>query len=143
MKLGGGDVEGEGDLVARRVARPFDRLDQQLEGRLVVGKVGGKPALVADIGGQALVAQDSLQRVVDLDPGAQRLRVGRQTSGDDHELLDVDRVGGVGAAIEHVETGDGQYLGRRAPEISVEGQPHRCRRRPCHGQGDGERRIGA
>lgn len=47
--LAGGDVEGELYLV-RRVARRFDRFQDQLDGRLIVRKIGRKASLVADRG---------------------------------------------------------------------------------------------
>src|SRR6185295_936144 len=47
VDLGGGDVERQGDLLARRVARLADRLDQQRQRRLVGFQVGGEAAFVA------------------------------------------------------------------------------------------------
>ena len=69
-ELGGGDVQGQGNVFARLEASLLDRGDDQVEGLSVGVQVGGEAALVAQTGGQAAVLHDALERVVDL--GAQR-----------------------------------------------------------------------
>ena len=76
---------------------------------------------------------DLLQRVVDLGADPEAVREGRRARRDDHELLEVDRVVGVGAAVDHVHHRDREHvsgtgvLGARrrveAAEVVVERLP--------------------
>jgi hypothetical protein len=66
--------------------------------------------------------EDLLEGVVDLDAGAEGLVEVVEAPGLDHELLEVDGVVGVLAAVEDVEHGDGEGLGAGAAEVAVEGQ---------------------
>jgi len=61
----------------------------------------------------------------------------------DHELLEVDVVVGVTAAVEDVHHGHRQHTSPRAPEVAIERQAHRVGRRPGHRHGGAERSIGA
>ena len=70
-----------------------------------------------------------LQRVVDLGAHAQRLGERRRAARDDHELLEVDVVVGVHAAVEHVHHRHRQHVRRRAAEVAVQRQP--LARRPA------------
>ena len=80
----------------------FDRFDQQLDGFFVRLEVRREPALVADHRRQLAVVQHLLQRVVALRAPLQRLTKRGRADGHDHELLQVDVVVGVCAAVEHV-----------------------------------------
>ena len=130
MDLGGSYVEGECDLLAHLVSGCLDPLHQELQCRFVGGQVGGESPLVADVGAQTSTPNHLLQSLIDLGACPQRFGEGGETTGDHHELLDVDRVGGMGPAVEDVETGDGKGSGSRAAQIAVEGQPESGCRRP-------------
>ncbi len=61
-----------------------------------------------------------LQVVEHLGADAQALREARRAAGHDHELLEVDGVVGVRAAVEHVHHRHGQRGRRLATEVEVE-----------------------
>ena len=119
---------------------PFD---QDLERLLVGGQVGREAALVADGGAQAAVVQRLLERVEDLGAHAQAVGERRRAARHDHELLEVDRVVGVRAAVEHVHHRHGQHVGGLAAEVAPERQPLLRGRRVGGGQRDAEDRVRA
>ena len=57
VELGGGDVQGEEDLLAGLVAGVFDGLQDGFDGVLDAVQLGGEPAFVADGGAQAALLQ--------------------------------------------------------------------------------------
>ena len=77
-ELARGAVERDADVLARRVAGLLDRADDDLHGLLVRLELRREAALVADGDGEPLVLEELLQRVEDLDAGAQRLVERRQ-----------------------------------------------------------------
>ena len=83
----------------------------------------------------------------DLGPHPQRLGEARGAGGNDHELLEVDRVVGVGAAVDHVHHRHRQDVGLLAArpvelrEVEVERHPGLGRRRPRDRQRDAENRV--
>ena len=81
--------------------------------------------------------------MVDLDARPQAVGEGVEAARDDHELLDVDRVVGVGAAVQDVEHGYRQQRGGRAAEIGVERQAGEVGRRLGHRQRHAENGVGA
>ena len=101
-ELAGRRVEGDHQVHPRRIAGRLDRVDQEVERGLVGLEVRREAALVSSAGREPLLAQDPLQRVVGLGSHPQALREGLRARRDDHELLKVDLVVGVGSAIEHV-----------------------------------------
>jgi len=84
-----------------------------------------------------------LEGVEDLRAIAQRLAEARGPDRQDHELLEVERVVGVRAAVDHVHHRDRQRHRARAAEVPVQRQAGLL----CRGAGnrhrDGERRVGA
>ena len=76
------------------------------------GDVRGEAALVADGRVQALVVQHLLEAVEDLRPHPQPFAEGRRPDGHDHELLEVDGVVRVLAAVEDVHQRHGQHAWR-------------------------------
>ena len=125
-----------------RVARRLDARDQHLQRLLVGAEVRGEAALVADPAAQAAVVQRLLQRVEDLGAHAQALREARRAERNDHELLEVDRVVGVRAAVEDVHHRHRQHVRRVAAEVAPQGEPL-LRRRGVRGrQRDAEDRVG-
>ena len=61
-----------------------------------------------------------------------------RADGHDHELLHIDGVGGMGAAVEDIHHGDGQPVGIRAAEETVEGDLEGVRRSLRSRDGDRE-----
>ena len=96
------DVEPQVDVAAELVARLLDRLGDRLQRLLVGAQVRREAALVADGRVHALRLQHGLQRVEHLDAVAQTLGECRRADGQDHELLDVDAVVRVRAAVDDV-----------------------------------------
>ena len=125
------------------VARRLDRLDDQFAGFLVALEVGREPALVADRWSRSPCLCSSFQRVEGLGAVAQRLGEVRRADGHDHELLEVDAVVGVLAAVEDVHHRHRQAHGADAAEIGVERQFRRCGRRARHRHRDAEDGVGA
>ena len=136
-------VEAEGDVGPGTVTRRLDGLQNQLDRLLVGREVGGEPALVADAGRLAALLEQRTQGVERLDPHAQRLgERGRVVRGD-LELLEVDGVVGVPAAVDDVEARDGEDRGVVAPEVAVERHPRRRRGRSRRCHRDAEDGVGA
>ena len=136
-------VERDRDLLAGRVTGLLDRLDEQLDRVLVGGEVGREPALVADGRRQPLVVQHLLQHVVGLGAPPQRLAEDGRADRHDHELLEVDGVVGVHAAVQHVHHRHRQHVGVGAADVAVERQLEVIGGRLGHGQRGAEDRVGA
>ena len=131
-------VERDRDVVAGRVARGLDALDQRLQRRLVGLEVGREAALVADGGVQAALLERRLQRVEDLGAHPQALGEARRADRDDHELLEVHRVVRVGAAVEDVHHRHRQDVRRFAAEVAPQRQVLLGRGRPRGRERDAE-----
>ena len=102
IKLGRGHIEGDVDIVARLEAGSFDRRHDEVERLARRGEVRGEAAFVANRGGVACGLERCFQRVEDLGAHAQGFGEVRRADRRDHELLDVDRIVGMRAAIEDV-----------------------------------------
>ncbi len=74
--------------------------------------------------------QRALQRVEDLGSHAQAVPERARADRDDHELLEVDLVVGVRAAVEHVHHRHRQHVGRLAAEVAPQRQTAPRRRPP-------------
>ena len=121
-------------------------VDEHLE-RLGVGaQVRGEAALVPHRGREAAIVELALERVEDLGPHLQGLGERACARGDDHELLEVDAVVGVRAAVDHVHHRHRQDAGVVAAEEAPEGLPglHRARlgERRARRRGSRSRRAG-
>ena len=136
-------VEGDGDLVAGDEPGLGDRLDEDADGVLVGRQVGGEAALVAHGSGQAAVVEQALQRVVGLHAPTQRLGITRRPDRHDHELLQVDRVVGVGAAVDHVHHRHGKHMGVGATDVAVQRHTELVGGGLGDRQADAEDRVGA
>jgi hypothetical protein len=78
-----------------------------------------------------------------LGPEAQRLGERRRAVGHDHELLGVEGIVGVRAAVDDVHERHRQGPRGRAADVAVEGQAAGFRRGLRHRQGDAQDRVGA
>jgi hypothetical protein len=135
-------VEGDGDVVAGREAGLLDGLDEQLHGLLVGAEVGAKPPsspTAVDRPGRAA----PLERVVGLGAPAQRLGERGGADRHDHELLEVDVVVGVLAAVEHVHHRHRQHVGVGAADVAVQRQAELVGGGLGHGERDAEDGVGA
>ena len=95
-----------------------DRLDRGLAAR----QVGCEAALVADADGEPAAVQDTAERVVDLGADLERLGEAGGARRHDHELLQVDRVGGVNAAVDDVHHRHRKQVRPGPAEVAVERQ---------------------
>ncbi len=95
------------------MTRALRCLEDRLDGRLARRQVRRESAFVADAGRETALVQHRLQRVVDLGADSEGLRERGGARGDDHELLEVDRVGRVHTAVDHVHHRHGQDRGIR------------------------------
>src|SRR3954471_15766413 len=128
-ELGRGAVQPDHDIAARLVAGLADRVHDELERGIGRRQVRGKAALVADIGIVAGLLQLRLQRVEDLGAIAQALGEGRGADRQDHELLEVDRIVGMNAAVDDVHHRHRQQPRRGAADIAIEWHVERVRGR--------------
>jgi hypothetical protein len=87
--------------------------------------------------------QTLLQRVEDFGAAAQALGEARRADRHDHELLEVDRIVGMGAAVQDVHHRDRQGRGRNAADIAVERQPARVGGSLRDGEAHAEDGVGA
>ena len=109
----------------------------------LLSRLGREAALVAEPGGQTLLLQHRLQRVVDLGPALDRLPEGGRADRRDHELLDVDVGVGMRTAVEDVHHRDRQQVGVRAADVAIERETGRVGRGAGHRQGGAEDRVRA
>ena len=109
----------------------------------LVGQVGCEAALVADAVAEPAVVEHLLQRVVRLGAPAQRLAEARRADRHDHELLQVDRVVGVGAAVDDVHHRHRQHVRVRPADVAVQRQVELVGRGLGDGEADAEDRVRA
>jgi hypothetical protein len=139
--LARGDVQGEIDVLARLQAGLHDGVHDQVDRFDVRLEARGEPALVADGGVVPLLLEDPLQGMEDLGPHPQGLGEVLGVHRDDHELLKIDVVVGVPAAVEDVHHRHRQDLRVRTAKIAVEREFEfqGCGARDRHG--DAEDRV--
>ena len=142
VELAGGAIERNVELTSRRVARRHHALQHEVDGFLCRLEVGREAALVADVGGMARLFQPRLQAVEDLRTHAQRLREALGADRPDHELLEVDGVVGMGAAVDDVHHRHRQAAGAYAADIAIERQGGLLCRRLGDGQADAKDGVG-
>ncbi len=130
-------------VLAGLVAGGVDGLHDHLDGLLVAAEVGGEAALVADGRAEVLLLQHGLETVVDLGADAQRLLEAAGADRHDHELLQVDVVVGVLAAVHDVHHRHRQREGVDAADVLVERQLERGGGGVGGRQRDAEDRVGA
>ncbi len=128
-KLLAAGIEGDEDVLAGLVAGLLDGFDDGLDGLFVGVQVRGEPALVADRGRQAAALEHLGEAVEDLGAHAQRLFEALGAGRHRHELLQVDVVVGVLAAVHDVHHRHRQQVGVAAADVLVERQLEMRRRR--------------
>ena len=123
------------------MARPLGGLEDQVDRSFAGVEVRREPALVADERREPALGQHLLQRVIDLgadaEPLGERVGAGR----DDHELLEVDRVRRVRAAVDHVQHRHRQRRGVGPAEVRPQRRVAGCGL--GGGEGDAENRVRA
>ena len=97
-----------------------NRLHEEVERFLVRSQRWREAALVTHGSGEPAPIEQAAQHVIDLHPLAGRLVERGGAVGHDHELLEVERVRGVPAAVDHVHERHGEKRGRFAAERPVE-----------------------
>ena len=120
MELGGGDIESDGDLGAGFVTSGLDRLHEQFECHAILGEIGGEASLITDVGRKTLCGEDLVEGVIGLHTRTKGITKCAESSRHEHELLHVDRVGGVGASVEDVQHRNWEGARRRTPEIAIQ-----------------------
>ncbi|EDT89704.1 hypothetical protein BIFLAC_02337 [Bifidobacterium animalis subsp. lactis HN019] len=143
VELGGGDIEGDADLLARLIAGGGDGVHDVLEGILVGLHLRSEAALIAETGGQTLLLQHVLEGVVHLDAGLQSLGVGLEAVRGDHVLLDVGGEVSVCAAVHDVHVRNRENMAVGAADIAVQRQFGALGGRIKGGEGDTEDGVGA
>ncbi len=143
VHFGGRRVEGDEDVFAELVAGGLHALGHDFERLVVALERGGEAAFVADGGVVALLLEDAFERDEALGAHLEGLGEALGAPGLDHELLEVDVVVGVLAAVENVHHGDGEDVGAGPAEIAEEGQSGVGGRGLCGSERDGEHGVGA
>ena len=106
-------------------------------------RLGAKPPSSPTAVDRPASCRPCLQRVEDLGAAAQAFGEGRRADRHDHEFLEIDRVVGMGAAVQDVHHRHRQGRGRDAADIAVERQAARVGGRLGDGEADAEDGIGA
>ena len=142
VELGGRRIHGVHEVNAGLKASLLDGLGDVLE-RLGIGlEVGRKAALVAHAAAQAGLVQHTLEGVVDLGAPTQALGKARGAHRHDHELLEVDVIIGMHAAVENVHHRCGQQVGVDATQVLVQRQARRLCRSARGGQRHAQDGVG-
>ena len=132
---------GDPHLLARLVAGLFDGREDHIDRRGVVGEIRCKAAFVANRRAEPLVVEHLLERVEDFAATADRVAKPLDAQRHDHELLHVDRVVGMLAAVDDVHHRGGQEPSVRAADIAIERQADILGRRVGRGQRNAKDRI--
>ena len=143
LPLGGSGVQSDHEVSAGLVASLLDSGQDGLDGLLIAGQVGSEAALITNGGGQALALQDGLQSMEDLSAHTQSLFEGGSADRHNHELLGIDGVGSVSAAVQNVHHGDGQTVAVHAAQEAVQGNAQRGSSSAADCDGHSQDRVGA
>ena len=143
VELAAGAVQAQHHVLPRGIARILNGLQNKLNGCLVVVHIGGKATFIAHGHAHAFVVNDFLERMEHFRAIAQRLAERRCAHRDDHELLQVQIVVGVRAAVDDVHHGHGQIFACHAAEIAVQRNARLFCRRASHRHTHRQHRVGA
>ena len=105
--------------------------------------MGSEAPLVAHARGESLVFEHLLEGVERLHPRPQSGVEGVESQRHDHELLHVERIVGVGPAVDDVHHRGGEEAGGGPAEVAVERQPAVLGGGMGHRHRDTEDRVGA
>ena len=139
--LARGGIEADGDVVPDAVAGLLDGGDDDRDGFLIGLEVRGETALVTDAGAVPAIMEDALEGVKRLDAHADGFAKRRGTVGSDLELLEVQRVVGMAAAVEDIQARNREDGGVGAAEGAVERQSASRSAGPCGGHRHAEDRV--
>ena len=143
-ELGRGDVEAEVEVLAGLIAGRLARLDD--EGSAPPRprpRLGAKPPSSPTLVLWPASFSAFFRAWKISAPMRRRFGEGLRAGRQDHELLDVDRIVGVGAAVDDVHHRHRQDAGRDAADVLVERQAGRHGAALADGQGDAEDGVGA
>ena len=143
VELRGSHVERQRHVFSGGVAGSSYGFREELESSPVGGKIRRESPFIPDVRREFAFGQDLLEGVVDLDTHPQRIGKTRRSGRHQHELLDVDRVGRVGAAVEHIQHGDRKDPRRRPTQVLEERDAELAGRGTRHAQGHGQDGVGA
>ena len=143
MEFTGRRVQGQGDVPAGAQAGALDGGHQVVQrlGRAAQG--GRKAALVAHVDAVACGLEGMAQRVEDLGAHAQRLTEAVRPHRQQHELLEVQRIVGMGATVDDIDHGHGQHARLGTAHVPPQRHALAGRRRAGHGQRHAQQRVGA
>ncbi len=148
-QLRGGQVHGDGNILARGVADALQGLHDELEGLFVRFDRRGVASLVADRRGPASFTNDLAEFVEGLGGPARRLGKRRRPDRHDHVLLEIRRTDRMLAPVEDVDQRDRhgiRIVGGFAKDVAhvlVELAAARDGPGPQTGDGNGQDGVGA
>ena len=125
------------------MARPLGGGKNDVDRLLARAEIRREAALVADGSGEPALVQQALQRVEDLGADLQRLGERARPRRHDHELLEVEGVRGVRAAVDDVHHRHGEHDRLLPAQRAVERQARVGRGRLRHGERHAEQGVRA
>src|SRR5437867_2940459 len=143
VELAGRGIQRQRQILARRVPRRLDGLHDERQGLLIRAQVGGKAPFIPHCGAEAFFLQQAFQGVEDFGGHPDRVRECVCPHRHNHELLEVQVVVRVCAAVDHVHQRNRQVTGARPAQGAIQGQPRFLGRGLRHGQRHAQDRIRA
>src|SRR5439155_18052206 len=119
------NIEREENLLSSFVSSLVDCTQNQVQRVGAGSEIGSEAAFVADSCGEFLIVQNLLQMMKGLHAGSKSIGECVEPRWDDHELLDVQSIVGMGAAVDHVHHRHGEGAGARTAEVQKERQAGR------------------
>ena len=141
MELGSRRIEAEENLLAGFVAGFLNRSKDEVECLGVRFQIGSEAAFIANGRRQFFVVERFLQRVKGFRAGAQCVGERIESGGDDHELLHVEVVVSVSAAVNDIHLRHRQRSCARTAEVFEEREAGGFGGRPRHCQRNAEDRV--
>ena len=136
VELGGCHVQSQSDVVTQLITGSLHGLHDEVQGCLGGFHGRRESALIAQAGGQSLVLDDLLQRVVHLGAHAQSLVERHGADGGDHEFLHVHTGIRVRATVEDVHHWHGQQVCVWSADVAEQWQSSGLCSGVSHGHGD-------
>ena len=129
MKFAGGRIQAQRDVLAGPESGLSDRRHQEVQRFLGRAQIGREAALVAHVDRMAGAFQGVLERMEHFGAHAHRLGEAGRAHRQHHEFLEIQRIVGMGAAVEHVDHGHRHDAGLAAAHITPQRQFQAGRRR--------------